>query len=385
MTTLKYVNEAVPKKGVRKVSLEAESPSARLGEALSLRRVRSDSLTPTVHTYTPSSLKDEKDRSPNIRMKFDLYDSTQLLGGNLATGKKKSSKQRQRRASIQKGVALDVVALQKLKKKQEEEDKESIFGSETSFRTSPSGDLSQNGASEQFRLSPSLTISHSPDDGDDDPGTIEDGSDTSSIYHSSCMYQPEEQPKTVGNLLEDPRKVRDYRRRKSSPVVNNTSRSRRGKLAEFPDGERCHSSQDVPNLLSLNATLPSKPKYYSTQEDLSSIAPQRKDSQTLPTKEDVTPTPIKEHRGSTDSQAQQRKRKEGGKNPPDQNCQSYFGIMLSALCFLLFLWYLGMASSKFIKSALSFDTYDEMNPPDLGVVQEVVVYIAVEELLEADT
>lgn len=393
MTTVKYIKESGAKKGVRKTSLEAESPTPSSVEAASLRRVRSDSLTPNIHTFTPKFLKDEKNCSPNIKMKFDLHDSTQLLGGDLAKArtKKHSGKQHHRRSSVQKGVTLDVVALHKLKKRQEEEDGESIYSSDLSIKASPSLDHCQHRKhKEPSRLSPSLTITYSPDDDDDDQRNFDDESDTSSVYHSSCLYQPEEGQKVTGNL-EDPRKTLEHKRRMSSPIVNDRNRQQKVAVAgtrvnsavEFPDGDRRHSSQDGPNLLSFEpATLSSKGKCYSTQDDLTTAPALLKSNQSLPARLDMSTTPTKESRGSADGQTQPRTRKEAAKDPPDQNCQSNFGIMLSAICFLLFLWYLVMACSKFIKSAHPFEAFDQMPLPDL-VIQEVVVHIAVEEPLEA--
>lgn len=394
MTTVKYVKESPANTGARKASLEAESLSPGSMEAGSLRRVRSDSLTPSVHTFTPEFLSDEKNQSPKIKMKFDLYDSTELLGGDLAKGrtKKHSSKKRQRRSSVQKGVMLDVVGLHKLNKRQEKEDRESICGSDLSIRTNPSPELwRRREASNPSRLSPSLTIT-SPDN--DSQRNFEDESDTSSIYHSSCLFQPEGSPNSAKNLLVNPKKAWEHHnRRMSSPSVSNMNRqqkvdaagTRGTEMAEFPEGERRHSSQDMPHLGSHEPTMLSpRVKCYSTQEDLSAMPGQEKSSQSLPSNEDTSVTPTKEFRGSSESQIQLRKWKESGTDHPDHNCQSNFGIILSGICFVLFLWYLCLAGSSFIKSALSFEAFNEMHPPEL-VVQEVVVHIAVEEALEADT
>lgn len=401
MTSVNGGNDVVAKK-VRKTSLEACSQKSSDGEAKTLRRVRSDFLAPSSTTFTAEFLTDEKNHSPKKKtMNLDLPDSALLKAGNSAKGQtKKPPSGRRRKSSIHQGLMLDVAALHELRMKQESDDKISICSSMHSIKTSPSPDLSlANKRSDQSRLSPSLHVTNSPDT--EDRVSFGEASDTSSVYHSSIMYTTEEGPRLLGHLLEDTRKTRErYNRRMSSPIIHSMkhqllqdSSNTKTKVAAFPDEGRRHSSQDVPNMLSFElAALPTKSKFYSTQEDLTATstptqpAPTlRRGSQDPPAKEGMLTARMKDFRGSIDSQTQGKQQQDSNKELADQNCHSNFGIILSVICFVLFLWYLGMACSKFIKSALSFESFSKIPSADLGSVHEVIVYITAGDQAGAST
>lgn len=385
-------------KTVRKTSLEIESSKSSDGESKTLRRVRSDTMALVVPTFTTKLLTDDERNSPKSkRVNLDIPGAVSYQAENSTKAQtKKPSSGRRRRSSTQQGIVLDVAALHKLKKKQESVDRISMCSSMQSVKTSPSPDLSPGS---QARMSPSFHITYSPDT--EDRASL-GGSDSSSVYHSSCMYPPEEGPILLGNLLEDPRKNRNqYKRRMSSPVIQSLKQqqspgasSAQARVRTFPDEDRCHSSQGNANLSFELAGLPSKSKFYSTQEDLAtastpvhptSVSTQHRDIPKPSSKDDLSAAPRKGYRASVDNQKQETKRKDSNKELADQHCRSNFGIMLSVICFILFLWYLGMVSSKFIKSALSFHYFSEAPSVELGSVREVIVYINADDETGGDT
>ena len=383
MTSVEGNNKVVGK-SVRKISLEGSSPKPSDGEAKTLRRVRSDSLAPAAPTFLPKFLKDEKNHSPR-KKKVNL----DPLDAALPQSKKPPSGRR-RKSSVHQEMVLDVAALHKLRKEHEGDDRVSIYSSMQSVKTSPSPspDLSlpnQNG--DQSNPSPTFHITYSPNT--EDHVTFEKGSNASSVYHSSCIYPQEEGPKLLGHLLEDPRKTLNHsKRRMSSPIIKNLKRQQLQdgsytltKVSSFPDEGYRHSSQDVSNLMSFELTaLPSKSKFYSTQEDLSTITcnqastQQRNSSDPIVSQNKLNASP-KGFRKSFDSQIEINHKQDSNKELADQNCRSNFGIVLSAICFVLFLWYLAMVSSEFIKSALSFESFNTIPSIELGSIHEVTVYI----------
>ncbi|MPC28179.1 hypothetical protein E2C01_021374 [Portunus trituberculatus] len=389
-------------KTVRKTSLEASIPKLSNEESMTLRRVRSDTMALVVPTFTTKFLTDDKDdSSKSKKVNLNIPGAMSYQAENTAKVQtKKPSSGRRRKSSAQQGIVLDVAALHKLKEKQESDDRISMCSSMQSVKSSQSPDLSptnQNG--EQARMSPSFHITYSLDT--EDRASL-GGSDASSVYHSSCMYPPEEGPVSFSNLLEDPRKSRNqYKRRMSSPIIQSLKQQQsqdanntKPRVRTYPDEDRCHSSQGNANLSFELTGLPSKSKYYSTQEDLAatsipdhpaSVPIQRRDIPKPASREDLLTPPRKGFRGSIDSQTQENKRKDSNKELADQHCRSNFGIVLSVICFILFLWYLAMVSSKFIKSALSFQYFSKAPSVELGSVHEVIVYIIAENGTDGNT
>lgn len=387
MASMNGGNEVVAK-SVRKTSLEVNTHKSNDGTANTLRRVRSDSLAPDIPTFTPKFLRDETNQPPKKkRSNLNLHDTALPEAGVSAKGQtKKPASGRRRKSSVHQGLVLEVAALHKLNMQQELDNRVSNCSSTQSMKTSMSLDFSlDNQRSDQSRLSPSLCITYSPDT--EDHVSFGDGSDTSSVYHSSVMYPPDEGPKLLGHLLENPRKTRDLsKRRMSSPINHNikcqelqVGSNTKAKMKAFTVEGRRHSTQDITDVLAFELpALPSKSNFHSTQEDLTTTSPssavsiQQRDSPDPSMREDTLTVRTKEYRGSMDSQMQKT---ETNKELADQNCNSYFGIMLSIICFVLFLWYLAMVSSKFIMSALSFEPLNKIPTSDLGSVREVIVYI----------
>lgn len=370
----------------------------------SSRRSLSPSNTPTL----PRADRNGRNSLPTSSPKALLADtsrrhctsSTDVRTPNV---KVRPRKKKRRKSSAQQELLLNVAGLHQLREFHSQ-DTMSIASSMQSITTCPPGDLITSGINSSSAVpNPSFCVTYSPSlsEWSSREGNNANISESSSVYHSTCLYPP-----ANGRDSSRPCTPRGGRR-KSSPAICTVRRQLSPELASIHPSDklsylqsRRHSTQAVSSI-SLQPTA--SPSSLRPQQDNSSVGSASQGPSTprlhrgcsipdnvpyLPSGKSVPCRKVRGSIGENDSTAlddfktkylchQQSKEH---KEIADQNCRSQFGMMFTAICFISFLCYLGVVYSQFISKSLSFSftSYSTL-PIELRPIQEVVVHISAED------
>lgn len=317
-------------------------------------------------------------------------------------------KKKRRKSSAQQELLLNVTGLHQLSEGHSQ-DTMSVTSSMQSITTCPPGDLITSGSNSSSAVrNPSLYVTYSPSlsEWSSKEGNNTNKSESSSVYHSTCLYPP-----ANGRESSRPCTPRGGRRR-SSPAICTVRRQLSPELASVHPSDklsylqsRRHSTQAISTISLQPTASPSSLRPHSQQDNFSvGSAPQGPSTPRLyrgcsipdnvpylPSGKSVPCRKVRGSIGENDSTAlddfkskylchQQSKEH---KEIADQNCRSQFGMMFTAICFISFLCYLGVVYSQFISKSLSFSftSYSTLQI-ELHPIQEVVVHISAEDFTD---
>lgn len=315
-------------------------------------------------------------------------------------------KKKRRKSSAQQELLLNVAGLHQLRDSQ---DTMSIASSMQSIITFPPGDLITSGSNGRSAVpNPSLCVTYSPSlsDWSSGEGNYTNKSESSSVYHSTCLYPP-----GSGRDSNRPYTPRGGRR-KSSPAICTVRRQLSPELASIHPSDklsylqsRRHSTQAMSTISLQPTASPSSLRLHS-RLDNSSVGsasqgpstPQLHRGYSMPDNVPYLPSgksvPCRKVRGSIGDNSSTalddfktkylcHQQSKEHKEIADQNCQSQFGMMFTAICFISFLCYLGVVYSRFISKSLSFSftSYSTLQI-DLHPIQEVVVHISADDFTD---
>lgn len=281
----------------------------------------------------------------------------------------KKQEKRRRRSSIQPGVVIDASSLHK-QNGVLPDDKESVSVHGDPLTTSKSQPQNLTLYLDKECLRPGSHTATSPSPSQISTESNEAGYESacSSIYLSSYLYPPEFQPNS--KIAEKTRSSQNTRRLSTPAVLPHQSYSSHGPARAVSAPQSARSSPYRSSVANEDKHS-STPPYVRIGEN-SSIPGTSNNVH----ENDMQPSSFICH--STLGNICGTEGTEE-KEISDQTCRSNFGMILSGICFVLFLWYLAVVYKSFLDKALSFDTYEGIYTPKLSPVQEVVIHISMED------
>lgn len=279
----------------------------------------------------------------------------------------KKQEKRRRRSSIQPGVVIDASSLHKQNGILcDDKESVSVHGNPVSSSKSQLQNLTLH--LDKECLSPVGLTATSPSPSQISTESNEAGYESacSSLYLSSYLYPPEFQP----NSKISSRSIQNNRRLSTPAVLPHQSFSSQGPARAVSAPQSARSSPYRSSVANEDKQC-STPPYVRIGEN--SSLPRTSD---IIHENDMQPSSLICH--STLGNICGTEGTEE-KEISDQTCRSNFGMVLSGICFVLFLWYLAVVYKSFLDKALSFDTYEGIYTPKISPVQEVVIHISMED------